>query len=171
MSPASYFTGMEICTALSFRVEASSSLSLWGHLKRNLYNSITQRVKLMWKLNTLLILSPCRRHIDLNHPLNVFRIHLKFHFEDFLWKSDHITSLMSSNNNNDHIVQIVFWGDETNLYIASQEGVSNSTLHFCVIQGAVFLRLIVQNKTCIITYISNHMRYNDWGVREISPLL
>lgn len=33
MSPASYFTGMEICTVLSFRVEASSSLSLWGKRK------------------------------------------------------------------------------------------------------------------------------------------
>lgn len=34
MNPGSYFTGMEICTVLSFRVEGSSSLSLWGNAKK-----------------------------------------------------------------------------------------------------------------------------------------
>lgn len=93
MTPASYFTGMEICTVLSCRVDSSSSLSLWVKdqrfsKKNNFWGDRKQQ-------NIMLLLSPCGSHIYLNHWLNVSRVRVEYDFETSLQTSDHNMNLMS----------------------------------------------------------------------------
>lgn len=95
MSPASYFTGMEICTKLSWRVDINSSLSLW-EIKNKITTSVrfqyTDTAQNPYKANLLkldvedetVILSPGSRHVDLNHLLNKLRTDLKYDSESFL---------------------------------------------------------------------------------------
>lgn len=81
MIPASYLTGMDICTLLSCRVEGSSSLSLWEKQDKNQHPPDQNAVK---TLEVELFLTPCRRHVDLDKFLHIFRIGLELDLEAFL---------------------------------------------------------------------------------------
>lgn len=87
MIPASYVTGMEICTLLSCRVEGNSSLSLWEKRHKNQRRLTKTRVK---TLEVELRLTPRRCHVDLDIFLDVLGIGLEFDLEAFLQARDHV---------------------------------------------------------------------------------